>query len=97
MRGSNFKHVLTVIIFVSIFSGCISQPATSETSIPTVIPTPITMVEDRPPAYASTSASIYLESGAENITIYVPVLLDENKNVLKMYDTPVITGNVTTL
>ncbi|MBU3968482.1 MAG: hypothetical protein KKG76_14115 [Euryarchaeota archaeon] len=45
---------------------------------------------------ASTSASIYLESGAEKITIYVPVLLDENKNVLKMYENPTITGSATT-
>jgi len=45
---------------------------------------------------ASTSASISLESSNENFTIYVPVLLDENKNVLKMYDTPAISGNVTT-
>jgi hypothetical protein len=37
-----------------------------------------------------------MESSTENITIFVPVLLDENKNVLKMYDTPVITGNITT-
>jgi hypothetical protein len=92
----NFKHVLPVIIFVSILSGCISQPVPYETSIPTVIPTATMMVENWEPGYASTSASIYIESSAENITIYVPVLLDEKKNVLKMYDTPAITGNVTT-
>ena len=45
---------------------------------------------------ATTSTSIYTESIAENITIYVPVLLDENKTVLKMYETPQITGNVST-
>ncbi|HUV83557.1 MAG TPA: hypothetical protein VMW53_10865 [archaeon] len=45
---------------------------------------------------ATTSTSINIESSAENITIYVPVLLDENKNVLKMYENPEITGNVTT-
>ena len=45
---------------------------------------------------ATTSTSIYIESIAENITIYVPVLLDENKTVLKMYETPQITGNVST-
>jgi len=45
---------------------------------------------------ATTSTSIYIESSAENITIYVPVLLDENKTVLKMYENPEITGNVTT-
>ena len=44
---------------------------------------------------ASTSTSIHIESSTENITIHVPVLLDENKNVLKMYETPQITGNVT--
>jgi len=45
---------------------------------------------------ATTSTSIHIESSSENITIYVPVLLDENKNVLKMYENPEITGNVTT-
>jgi hypothetical protein len=45
---------------------------------------------------ASTSASISLESSAENFTIYVPVLLDENKTVLKMYENPMITGSTTT-
>lgn len=94
----NFKHVLTVIIFVSIFSGCISQPDPSETSIPKTIPTAIpttTMADDRQ-VYAITSTSIDWESETENITIYVPVLLDENKSVLKMYDKTIITGNITT-
>jgi len=45
---------------------------------------------------ATTSTGISIESSAENITIYVPVLLDENKTVLKMYETPEITGNVST-
>jgi hypothetical protein len=45
---------------------------------------------------ASTAASISVESSAENITIYVPVLLDENKNALKMYENPMITGSATT-
>lgn len=46
-----------------------------------------------PQQEASTSASIYLESSTENFTIYVPVLLDKNKTVLKMYETPAIRGN----
>jgi len=46
-----------------------------------------------PQQEASTSASIYLESSAENFTIYVPVLLDENKTVLKMYENPMFTGS----
>lgn len=45
---------------------------------------------------AITSTSINIESSAENLTIYIPVLLDENKTVLKMYENPEITGNVTT-
>ncbi|MGP8320967.1 MAG: hypothetical protein ACT6FE_01370 [Methanosarcinaceae archaeon] len=45
---------------------------------------------------ATTSTSIYIESSAENLTIYIPVLLGENKNVLKMYKTTGITSNVTT-
>ncbi len=89
-----FKHILIVIILASIFSGCIRQPAPSEISVPTVIPTATTMVETGPDA--STSESIYLEPGTEKITIYVPVLLDKNKNVLKMYETPTIEGNLTT-
>jgi len=64
----------------------ISVKTVNPTIIPTVTPTAATMVE----------ASIYLESSDENLTIYVPVLLDENKNVLKMYDTPVINGKVMT-
>ncbi|MBU3967945.1 MAG: hypothetical protein KKG76_11345 [Euryarchaeota archaeon] len=52
------------------------------------------MVEEQ--AYASASASIYLESSAENITIYVPVFLDEKKSALKLYENPTITGSVKT-
>lgn len=33
---------------------------------------------------ATISTSIHIESSAENITIYVPVLLDENKTVLPL-------------
>ncbi len=54
------------------------------------------MVDDRSQAFASSSASIYMESSTDKITIYVPVFLDENKNVLKMYETPTIEGNLTT-
>jgi hypothetical protein len=92
---------LTVIIFVSIFPGCISPqsetsiPTVVPTVVPTVIPTVIPTVEPQQDG-ASTSSFINWESSAENITIYVPVFLDENKNILKMYDSPVITGNVTT-
>lgn len=46
---------------------------------------------------ASTSASIYITSGAETITIYLPALLDANGSVLKMYKTPTITDNVTAM
>ncbi len=42
---------------------------------------------------ASTSALIFLESNTENYTIYIPVLLDENKTILKMYENPAIRGN----
>jgi hypothetical protein len=49
-----------------------------------------------PQEEATTSTSISIESSTENITIYVPVLLYENKTVLKMYENPQITGNVTT-
>jgi hypothetical protein len=49
-----------------------------------------------PQQEASTSASISLESSNENFTIYVPVLLDENKTVLKMYENPMIIGRAKT-
>lgn len=45
---------------------------------------------------ASTSMSISIMSGAEEITIYIPVLLDKNNNVMKMYDTATIEGNLIT-
>jgi hypothetical protein len=54
------------------------------------------MVEIGSQQGASTSESIYLEPGAEKITIYIPVLLDKNKTVSKMYETPTIEGNLTT-
>ena len=50
----------------------------------------------KPQQDASTSASIYLESSNENFTIYVPVLLDENKTLLKMYENSMITGSART-
>jgi len=74
------------------FSSPVSSP--SETSVKTVNSTIIPTVT--PTATSRVEASVYLESSAENITIYVPVLLDENNKVLKMYDTPVIIGKVTT-
>jgi hypothetical protein len=127
----NLRHVLIVIILVSVFSGCISQPVPSETSVPTkklpliieyyffikqpapsetsvptvtptVIPTVIPTVTPTvtptviPTHVGTVGASIYLESSPENVTIYIPVLLDENKTVLKMYDSPENIGNVTT-
>ena len=49
-----------------------------------------------PQQESSTSALISLDSRAENYTIYIPVLLDENKKVLKMYENPIITGTATT-
>ena len=45
---------------------------------------------------ATSSISIRIESSSENITIYIPVLFDENKTLLKMYENPEITGNVST-
>jgi hypothetical protein len=125
MRVFNFKHVLIFIIFLSVFSGCIRQPAPSETSVPTkqlpliieyyfltsqpaetlvatVIPTvtPIVSPTVTPTAIPThggvVRASISLESTPENVTIYVPVLLDENKTVLTMYETPENIINVTT-
>ncbi len=46
--------------------------------------------------YASTSESVHIEAGNEKTILYVPVLLDENGEVLEMFEKPAITGNATT-
>ncbi len=41
------------------------------------------------------TASTNVSSGPENITIYIPVMLDRNGEIMKMYESPNITGNLT--
>ena len=45
--------------------------------------------------YASSSTRIHITSDSKESTLYIPVLSDNNGNVLKMYETPTITGNTT--
>lgn len=45
---------------------------------------------------SSSTDSIYIKSDSERITLYVPVMLDEKGEMLKMYENPIITGNLTT-
>ncbi len=45
---------------------------------------------------SSSTVSIYIESGSERIKLYVPVMLDEKGETPKMYENPIITGNLTT-
>ena len=45
--------------------------------------------------YASTSTSVKIISDSDNITLYIPVMMDNNGNVLEMYESPTITGSAT--
>lgn len=47
------------------------------------------------PSNSSSSTSIYISSG-QMIYLIVPLMLDENGNILKMFDNPIISGNLTT-
>ncbi len=44
---------------------------------------------------ASTSMSLHISSDGGKITVYVPVLLDENGNIPDMFERPKITGSAT--
>jgi hypothetical protein len=44
---------------------------------------------------SSTTASIHISSGTGKVTLYLPVLLDENGKVLEMFEKPEITGGAT--
>jgi len=46
--------------------------------------------------YASSSTSIHVSSDTDEMTLYVPVLLDDKGNVLEMYEHPEVTGDITT-
>ncbi len=46
--------------------------------------------------YPGTANSIHISTGDEKITVYVPVLLDENGKLLEMYGEPEISGIATT-
>jgi hypothetical protein len=45
--------------------------------------------------HSSSTASIFVLSDSESITLYVPVMLDEKGETQKMYENPIITGNLT--
>jgi hypothetical protein len=97
---------IILIAYIVFFTGCIEEKTTVSMGTPTVTASitsePVqTNISSPLPLYyryqtqqdARTSASIDIESSAEKFTIYVPVLLDENKSVLKMYENSTITGN----
>ena len=46
--------------------------------------------------YASSTTSIHVSSDTGEMTLYVPVLLDDRGNVLEMYEHPEVTGDITT-
>ncbi len=46
--------------------------------------------------HSSSTAAIFVLSDSEKITLYVPIMLDENGETPKMYENPIITGNLTT-
>jgi hypothetical protein len=46
--------------------------------------------------YASSTTSIHVSPDTGEMTLYVPVLLDDRGNVLEMYEHPEVTGNTTT-
>ncbi|MCD4845464.1 MAG: hypothetical protein K8R25_13365 [Methanosarcinales archaeon] len=46
--------------------------------------------------YASSATSIHVSSDTGEMTLYVPVLLDDKGNVLEMYEHPEVTGDTTT-
>jgi len=46
--------------------------------------------------HSSSTASIFVSSDSERITLYVPVMFDEKGEISKMYENPIITGNLTT-
>jgi hypothetical protein len=46
--------------------------------------------------HSSSTASIFVLSDSDKITLYVPIMLDEKGETSKMYENPIITGNLTT-
>lgn len=46
--------------------------------------------------YASSATSIHVGSDTDEMTLYVPVWLDDKGNVLEMYEHPEVTGDITT-
>jgi hypothetical protein len=45
--------------------------------------------------HSSSTASIFVLSNSDKITLYVPIMLDEKGEISKMYESPIITGNLT--
>ena len=50
------------------------------------------------PKYYTTGNSnrMVMASNTEEMTLYVPILLDDKGNVLEMYEHPIVTGDTTT-
>lgn len=45
--------------------------------------------------HSSSTAAIFVLSESERITLYVPIMFDEKGETSKMYENPIITGNLT--
>ncbi len=94
MINKKFVNFMVFVVAVSLLmiSGCMTSPQQSN-SAKTYIDEVITRVHGS--SNSSSSASIYVSSGP-GITLVVPLMLDENGEILKMYEKSIIKGNLTT-
>lgn len=111
MINKKFLNLIAFVFIISLFmiSGCINSPQQGTTQptltapVQTQNPTPPnnyleeakTKIQAFGPSNSSSSASIFISSG-QKIDLVVPLMLDENGNILKMFENPTITGNLTT-
>lgn len=111
MINKKFLNLIAFVLIISLFmiSGCVNSPQQG-TSQPTPIApvqtqNPIisnnyleeakTKIHAFGPLNSSSSGSIYISSG-QKIDLAVPVMLDEKGNLLKMFEKPIITGDLKT-
>jgi len=109
VKKQSFNSIVFVVVVSSLMlSGCINSPQQGTTQPTATVQTTQnktglndyleevkTRIHTFGPYNSSSSASIYISSGHE-ISLIVPLVLDENGNILKMYENPIITGNLTT-
>ncbi len=106
VKKQSFNSIVFVVAVSSlILSGCINSPQQGTTQPTATVQTPQsqiglndyleeikTRIHAFGPSNSSSSASIYISPGHE-ISLIVPLMLDENGKILKMYENPIITGN----